>query len=155
MRITDVILPRDIMVGLKSRNKTDLFNEIVDFLAEEEDLPNTDSVKKALWAREKMLSTGIMPKIALPHAQIKGLKKTVGMIGLSREGIEYETLDGEPVHIVMFFADDEMDSVGHLQTLRNAAQLASNPRFYSRMIQAMTSMEAYQSLKYFEELEDI
>jgi nitrogen PTS system EIIA component len=155
MRITDVILPRNILVGLKSRNKVELFDEIVDFLAEKENLPDRDSVKKNVWAREKMLSTGIMPRIAMPHAQIKNLNKTVGMIGLSREGIEYETQDGKPVHIVLFFVDDEKDSIGHLQTLRNAAQLTSNPRFYSRIIQCMTPLEVYQAVKYFEELEDV
>lgn len=153
--MTDIIKSKNIVVNLQSFTKEELFDELVDLLAEKETLPNKTQVKETLWAREKMLTTGIVPYVAMPHTQIKDLGKTVGLFGISRKGIEYGSLDGRPVHLFMLFIDDEMDTVSHLQVIRAAAVLAKNPRFYPKVMACKTAIKVYHTIQNFEDLEKL
>lgn len=152
MLISEVVQPELIYLEIKSKNKEELFDEITEFLASKISKIDCESIKRTLWAREKMLTTGIMPNIALPHTQVKDLDKTIGMVGISREGIEYGSLDNRPVHIIMLFIDNENDTLTHLEIIRNAAMLATNPMFFPQMMKARSPVEAHETIRYFEEL---
>lgn len=155
MLISQIYRTRFIQPNLRSFTKEDLFDEMIDFLAEQERVPDKDSVKETLWTRERMLSTGIAPYIAIPHAQIRDLKKTIGVLGISRKGILYGSQDGRPVHLVMLLIDDEMDPITHLETVRNAAVLVKNPRFYDKIMHCKTAVKIYHTIQNFEDIEKI
>ena len=78
--------------------------------------------------------------------------KTVGLLGVSREGIEYQSLDGEPVHLVFCLVGDDNDPDAHIKVLRSLALLLTNPEFYPSMMKAKGPRDIATTLEQFESL---
>lgn len=87
MTISSIFRQEGIIPQLKARTKDDLFREVVAALAPQCPGVGRETLLGGLQAREALMTTGIARHIALPHAHVPGLGKTVGLLGLSREGI--------------------------------------------------------------------
>ncbi len=157
MVLSEVFKVQNIMPDLKSANKDELFGELVDFLAEREDLDSRarDRILVALNTREEMLSTVIAPHIALPHASLRGQRRTLGILGISRLGIDYGSLDGRPVHIVMMLVDDRYETKRHLKMLQKAAELIGSPNFYSKMMGCKNAEEIFRIITEIEDMQRV
>lgn len=151
MQLSKVFSEQYIRVGLKSKNKHDLFEELVHALEEREDI-DVDDVLRTLWSREEMLNTRIAPGIAIPHTQVKHIQRTMGILGISPGGIDYDVHDGEKIRIVVMLIDDESATIEHLDTLRNFAILAKNPRFVQKVLECQSPREVYDTIVKFESM---
>ena len=140
---------------MTSKTKPELFEELVDFLSRSENVTNPEEIKEALWAREGMLNTVIAPSIALPHASLRRQKETLGVFGVSREGIDYGDREGAPVHIVMMLVDNRFETKKHLKTLRSAALLIGSPNFFSKVMRCSTAEEIYRIILEVEEMQRV
>lgn len=97
------------------------------------------------------MSTGIKRGIAIPHAKTDFTTGVIGVLGISDRGIDYGSLDGEPVHILFLLVSSEEDAGTHLSVLKKIALLVENPAF-SRDARAAADPEAvHQVLCSFEE----
>lgn len=152
MQLSKVFSERYVKVGLKSRDKKELFEELVHALEEREDI-DVEAVLQTLWSREEMLNTRIAPGIAIPHTQVKNIKKTMGILGISPEGVDYDVAGGEKIKIVVLLVDDEGATIEHLDTLRNFAVMARNPRFVQKLLECATPRDAAQTIVKFEDLQ--
>ena len=157
MVLSEVYRVQNIKPDLASATKEDLFGELADFLAEREGLDDKakDKILAALWTREQMLSTVIAPHIALPHASLRGQKRTLGVFAVSKNGIDYGSLDGKPVHIVMLLIDDRYETRKHLKTLQKAAELIGSPNFYSKIMSCATPAEVHAIITEIEEMQTV
>ena len=88
MLISEIFKPDNIKIGVESEDKDELFEEMVNFLADAEHLDNRDAILEGLWRREKKMSTGIAPNIAIPHTHVPNLNNTIGVLGISTNGID-------------------------------------------------------------------
>ena len=100
MTLAEVFNPNIIKVGLESDDKDELFEEMVQVIVDSDSSLNRAKILEALEQRESLLSTGIIHDVAVPHGKTDAVKNIVGCIGLSKKGIDYESLDNAPVHIV-------------------------------------------------------
>jgi PTS system fructose-specific IIC component/PTS system nitrogen regulatory IIA component len=143
MLLQRVFAPGMIKIGLESEDKDELFEELVDLLAKEggRGFPRA-SVLTAVREREAKMSTGIKKGIALPHGKAEGLSGLIGALGVSRKGIEYASLDGEPVYLVFLLVSEPQDSELHLTALKRLAILLDDIEFYTDLIQADTPERA-------------
>ncbi|HUX22183.1 MAG TPA: PTS sugar transporter subunit IIA [Spirochaetia bacterium] len=155
MELSEIFMPSHIKIDLSSKNKEELFDELVSFLAVNETGMNVDEVTQALWARERMLNTVIAPSIALPHASLRKQQEPIGVFGLSREGIDYGDSEGKRVHIVMMLIDNRFESKRHLKTLRSAALLIGSPNFYSKVMRCSTADEVHEVILEVEEMQRV
>jgi len=157
MVLSEVFKMQNVVPDLKSSHKDELFAELVDFLAVREVLDERarDRVLVALHTREEMLSTVIAPFIALPHASLRGQRQTLGVFGVSRRGIDYGSLDGKPVHIVMMLVDDRYETKKHLKMLQKAAELIGSPNFYSKIMACTTADEIYNIITEIEDMQRV
>ena len=152
MTISSIFRWEGIVPQLKSKTKDEVFRELVGHL-----LPLCPGVSKevlfsGLNEREKLMTTGIARHIALPHTHVPGLGKTVGLLGISRAGIEYQSLDGEPVHLVFCLVGDDDQPDAHINVLRSLALLLTNPEFYPSMMKAKGPRDIATTLEQFEAL---
>ncbi len=152
MTISSIFRLEGIVPQLKARTKDELFRELVVHLS-----PLCPGVSKevllaGLKDREKLMTTGIARNIALPHTHVPGLGKTVGLLGVSRDGVEYQSLDGEPVHLVFCLVGDEAHPDAHIKVLRSLALLLINPEFYPSMMKAKGPRDIATTLEQFEAL---
>ena len=103
MKIMDFLSENAISVDLKSTNKNEAIKELTDLLinAGEIDKKDKTRVVDLLIAREALGSTAIGHNVGIPHAKADCIKKLVGAFGLSRKGVDFDSLDGEPVNIFL------------------------------------------------------
>jgi PTS system fructose-specific IIC component/PTS system nitrogen regulatory IIA component len=152
MLLQNLFAPGFIKVDLQSEEKDELFEELVDVLARNSgrDFPR-QSVLDALRERESKMSTGIKKGIALPHGKVQGIEGLAGVLGISRRGIEYDSLDGEPVYLAFLLVSSPKDSELHLSALKRLARFLDDPGFYTELVAAESPERAFSILKNFED----
>ena len=138
MKIMDFLSDDAITVDLKSVNKTDAIKELVDLLINAGELDKKDKAKVVdlLVAREALGSTAIGHNVGIPHAKTDCIKDLVGAFGLSKKGVDFDSLDGEPVYI-FFLLLAPQDSAGpHLKALARISRLIKDKYFRDTLRQA-------------------
>lgn len=131
MRILDFLNEKAVSADLKSSDKNSIIKELVDLLIKSGQLKprDKDTVVKVLLNREALGSTGIGQGIAIPHAKCELVNELIGAFGISQQGINFESLDGEPAHI-FFLLLAPIDSSGpHLKALARISKLLKDSFF--------------------------
>lgn len=148
--LSALINPSDIIVKLESTEKEECFAELLEIVAAKHSGLNRSEAMQALIQREEKHSTAIYPYVAIPHGVCDSIKKTAIAIGISRKGIEFDSVDSEDnsknpiVNIIFEILFEQEDTGTHLHVLRDILQLVSQPDFVIKMLQAKTSQEAYE-----------
>jgi len=131
MQIMEFLSKKAIITDIKSGKKEDVIRELVDALINSGDIEkrNRNKLIEALMAREALGSTAIGQGIAIPHAKCDCVDKLVAAFGLSKKGVEFDSLDGEPAHI-FFLLVAPQDSAGpHLKALARISRLLKDKYF--------------------------
>ncbi len=131
MKIMDFLSKKAITTDVKSVKKEDVIKELVDTLVDAGDIEKRHRNKliEALMARESLGSTAIGQGIAIPHAKSDSVTKLVAAFGLSKKGVDFDSLDGEPVNI-FFLLLAPQDSAGpHLKALARISRLLKDKYF--------------------------
>lgn len=146
------IFPREtIVVNLESTEKDELFEELVESI--HKFCPNLDRVAavEALNERESKMSTGIMHSVAVPHALVSSMEKTVGAIGVSKSGIDYDALDKAPVHVVFMILGADGETEKHIQILKQLALVLQNPGIVDKIVRCETASDVFNLISKTEE----
>lgn len=138
MKILDVLQLEAINVDLKARDKKGVLEELVAPVAEATDATK-DQLVKVLMERERSGSTGIGGGIGIPHGKLKNLQSLILGFGLSRQGVNFESMDGRPTHIFFLLLTPESSAGIHLKLLARISRLLKNDTFKERLIQSQTS----------------
>jgi len=104
-------------------SKHDALDMLIDALAEDERITNHEALREAVYERESIMSTGIGSGVAIPHVRIDEVLQPMVGVGVSREGIDFQTLDDGPVKIIVLFA---MPSGTHKTYLNLLAQVMAS-----------------------------
>ena len=104
-------------------------------------------ILEQLLEREKRGSTGIGDGVAMPHARIEDLKDAIVFVGISRRGINFSSVDGRAVHIVVLFLTPLLESGLHLKILSMVATLLKDKVFTGQLMRCSTDDELYHALK--------
>jgi len=131
MKIMDFLSKRAVVSDLKSIKKEDILRELVDVLivANEIEKRHRNKLIDALMAREKLGSTAIGQGVGIPHAKSDYIKKLVSAFGLSRKGVNFDSLDGEPVYIFFLLLAPAGSAGPHLKALARISRLLKDKYF--------------------------
>ena len=121
--------PEYIKVDLEAATRDEAFNELAEQLCKAGKLDCREAVVSAITEREAKMSTGILKGIAVPHGKTSAVQSICGVLGISRRGIDYDALDGEPVYILFMVAAPPEETEQHLLILKRMAELLENPQF--------------------------
>jgi len=147
MRISDHLKPSLVKVGLESEEKEELFEEMVQIFVDNGLLGNRDEALRALFEREAKMSTGISKWLALPHGKIAAAKGLLMAIGISRHGIEYDSLDGEPVYVVFMIFSEIGNPGPHIEALAEISRLFSQPGFTAAVKDAVSAQDVIDLIR--------
>ncbi len=153
MVLGEALSPQAIKIDLESVDKDEVFEELIEELVTI--MPSVDRrlVLQAVKEREDKMSTGVLPGIAVPHGKTDAIKGVKGVIGISKQGIEYDSLDGKPVHIIILLLSSPDSSELHLRVLKHLARVLENSAFYNDLLSQKTPEAVYDLVcKYEEEL---
>ena len=148
MKLSDFVVREAIVVDLKATGKEETIREIVGSLHTAGQIADTDleSVIRAILGREELGSTGIGQGVAVPHTRHQSVKKLVGTLALSKPGVNFAALDGEPVNIFFLLLSPTNQSGDHLRALENISRHLKDERFVSFLRQANTREAVFEVL---------
>ena len=144
MVLTQILEPACIKVPLQGKNKEAIIAELVDVLDAGGFLQDKNSVLQAVLMREQTRSTGIGSGIAIPHGKCKGLKGLVMAMGISPQGVDFQSIDEKPVYIVVLLASP-LDRTGpHIQALARISRLMLDEDFKNKIQNSSSAQELYE-----------
>jgi PTS system fructose-specific IIC component/PTS system nitrogen regulatory IIA component len=152
MFLYNVFPPEFIKIDLESKDKDEVFEELVDHYCHADKTDKRKSILDALWGREVKMSTGIQKGIAIPHGTTDAVETASGVLGISRKGIDYDSLDGDPVYLLFMLIAPQKDTETHMQMLRRLAALLENPQFYSELQSQKDPKSAHKIIRKYEEI---
>jgi fructose-specific phosphotransferase system IIA component len=127
-------------------NKHDALDQLVDAVAESGFVTDREAFREAVHDRERVLSTGIGHGVAIPHVRIEAVSQPTIGIGVSSSGIDFDTLDDEPVFIVFMFAMPTGSQKEYLGLLSKVMQAVKEPDFKDRLTSCKTPAEVLEAL---------
>ncbi|MDR2923502.1 MAG: PTS sugar transporter subunit IIA [Treponema sp.] len=152
MFLHDVFPPQFIKVNLEAEDKDEAFEELVDHFCQAANSHAREEVLEALRIREAKMSTGIQKGIAIPHGNTNAVDTVRGVLGISRKGIDYDALDGEPVYLLFMLIAPDKDSEKHLRILQRLAELLGNPQFSQDLQTQKDQQSAYKTVCKYEDM---
>ncbi|MDR1249200.1 MAG: PTS sugar transporter subunit IIA [Treponema sp.] len=152
MLLHELFTPEFILADLQAEDKEEVFEELVDRFCQTIKSDAREEILDALRQREMKMSTGIQKGVAVPHGKTNAVDRVYGVLGISRKGIDYEALDGNPVHLLFMVLGPTGDSEKHLKVLQRMAELLANPQFFSDIAAQRDVQSVYRVLKKYEEL---
>lgn len=146
MKITEILKKGFILEELKAKSKREVLVELAGAFAKGKPEFDSDAMLHVLLEREKLGSTGIGDGIAIPHGKLAGLEEMIAAFGRSREGVDFEAMDGKPVHLFFLLMAPE-NSVGqHLKALAKISRMIKDEAFRKKLLAAKECDELFQVL---------
>jgi fructose-specific phosphotransferase system IIA component len=127
------------LADLKAKNKDELFEEIIDQFVKIKYFKNKNIILEMLHQRERLGSTGIGKKVAIPHGRSTSASDVLIAFGKSVEGIDYDAIDGKPVHLVfMIIAPPQDENNIYLPILGKMVEILNKTKNRNKLLQAET-----------------
>ena len=141
MKIMDFLNKKAVSVDIKSTDKEGVIRELVDLLSNATEIKNKEELISAVLAREALGSTGIGQGIGIPHAKSQNVKELVAAFGLSKNGVDFDSLDGEPAHIFFLLLAPEESAGPHLKALARISRMLKDKYFREMLKKAKDEKE--------------
>lgn len=133
------------IINLKGHTKEEVLKEMVGILGTSENVKDAPSLLKAILDREKIVSTGIGIGIAVPHVKISNVSDFVVAIGRSHQGVEFDALDGQPVHIIVMIAASDKQASDYLKVMAKFMLALKQKEFRREILLLTESKEVYDA----------
>lgn len=151
MKISELLDMSAIVADLGGTGKKEILTELTDALLQSGTSLSRDDILKVLMERERLGSTGIGDGVAIPHGKLKDLDRLLISFGLSRQGVDFDSMDGKPAHLFFLLVAPE-ESVGvHLKTLARISKLLKSSSVRERLQSAVDSEEIHRIIAEEEE----
>ena|SRR5882724_3462392 len=148
MRMSDFVVRESISAAMTAVTKEAAIRELVENLraAGYFATGEPDEIIKAIHKRELLGSTGIGRGVAIPHTKHASVDRLIGTVGISRGGVVFESLDGEPVHVFVMLISPQERPGDHLRALENVSRCLRDDNFVRSLRQATTPQQVWDLL---------
>ena len=141
MRITDLIDKRSICLDGTPHTKKEALDQMVALMAASGKISDEEGYKKQVYLREEESTTGIGGGIAIPHGKCAAVRKPGLAAMVVRDGVEFESLDGMPAHLIFLIAAPDTEDNIHLDVLSKLSVLLMDQNFVEKLTKAETAEE--------------
>ncbi len=145
--LIDLVKKDVVKVPLESKNKPDVLRELVRILKDAGQIDDVEGVLRNVQEREAKLSTGLEDGIAVPHCKTPAVSSLKLAIGISPEGIDFDSLDGKPAKLFFLLLAAPNLSGPHVEALAEIAKLAQSKTFCRALGRAANAQEAVDLIK--------
>jgi PTS system nitrogen regulatory IIA component len=147
MKLIDILPPGAISVDLSAGSKPEVLAELCGLLEKAGKLPDAKAMVQILLDREALGSTGIGQGVAIPHGKSPSVKAQTAALGISKRGVEFDALDGEPVHIAFLLVAPPDAAGNHLKALAKVSRLLKDKFFRQALKDAKSSEEIIKIIR--------
>jgi len=146
--VLDKMITREtVKLDISDIDKWTVMEELIDLIVASGKRVDREAVHSAVFDREYQGSTGLENGIAIPHARTDGVDELVGAIGISRDGIDFESADGNPCHLVFLIVAPHQESTRYLKALSAVAYIGNDDEKRQRLISAASPEEVISVLE--------
>ncbi|MFE6169523.1 fructose-specific PTS transporter subunit EIIC [Viridibacillus arvi] len=154
MKITDLLKKDTVIIDLAATSKPAAIDEMTKKLDEAGRLNSLAGYREAILKRESQSTTGIGEGIAIPHAKTDAVKTPSILFAKSVNGVDYESLDGQPAHLLFMIAASAGANNEHLETLSRLSSLLMDTKFRENLLAAQTPEDVINIINAKEKEED-
>jgi PTS system nitrogen regulatory IIA component len=147
MKITDILVREASILDLAATGKDALLTELATALAAAEESLDREALLDVLRERESLQSTGIGEGVAIPHGKIPGLDRLVATFARSREGVDFESIDGQPTQLFFLLVVPEQSGGQHLKALARISRFFRDASFREKLIAAGDLDEIFRAIE--------
>ena len=147
MEISRYLTESAVLMDLDGSDKSEIIGILVDSFTGNAKVNNSSAVLNRLLEREKLKTTGIGSGVAIPHCRIASVDRVHVVVGLSRKGLDFQSLDDQPVHLFFLIVAPEKDGAQHLKTCAKIARLVKDANFRDNLLQFQTAAEVVEFIK--------
>src|SRR5713101_6436135 len=144
MKITDILSADMIIADLKGTTKPDILSELAKLLTAKYKEISLRDLIAVLAERERLGSTAIGDGIAIPHGKLRGVKKITGAFGRHTEGVDFDSLDGNPSQLFFVLLAPEDSASLHLKALARVSRLLKDNSFREHLLAAKDADALYR-----------
>lgn len=141
MDVSHIFRQQTVSLDLKSADKEAAIGDLIDLLVAAGDVPDRQAALEAVLEREGKMSTGMQNGIAIPHGKTDTVPGIAAAVGVFRKGIEFQSLDGKPTHIVLLTVSPQKMAGLHVQFLAEVGRLLAEAPVRDRILRARSTEE--------------
>ena len=147
MKISDILVRDAVILDLTARAKRDVLAEMAKSLANA--VPGLDEARllEVLVEREKLQSTGIGEAVAIPHGKLPGLGRLLASFARSKDGVDFDSIDGHATHLFFLLVVPESSGGQHLKALARISRFLRDASFRKRLLEAETQDEVCRAIE--------
>lgn len=142
MSLTELLDEKAILVNLKATQKQEVIEELAAALTASGRISDNREVLQAVLEREKIMSTGIGKGVAIPHGKCKAVDRLVGVLGIKKEGVDFQSLDEQPVYLFFLLVSPLNVSGPHIRALAHISRLLRHDNLRKQLIAAEDPRDA-------------
>ena len=151
MKVSELLEDKYILTEFKSNSKEEVINELIDLFKDDPKVDDLEKVRSAVLDREKIMSTGVGKGFAIPHGKTSAVKDVIAAFGKSNKDIDYDALDGNPVHLVFLLVGRDDTVSKHIKLLSRISRLMNKDDFRQKLLEANSKEEILNVFKEEEE----
>ncbi|MHB8578516.1 MAG: PTS sugar transporter subunit IIA [Ignavibacteriaceae bacterium] len=151
MKVLDLLNKNFIISNIKSTEKVDVINEMINLFENDPRVIDLEKVRDAVLEREKIMSTGVGKGFAIPHGKTNAVNDILAAFAKSDKPIEYDSLDGHPVYLVFLLVGKDNLVSNHIKLLSRISRMMNKDEFREKLIKAKTSEEILEIFRKEEE----
>lgn len=151
MNLSEILSPECISLDIQGSTKPSIIEEMAQLATQSGLVSNKEALVEALMTRERIQTTGIGNGMAIPHATAEGVRGLVLSLGISRSGIDFEALNGKPVHLIFMLAGEPRLQTSFLSILSKISRFFRKASFRNEVINAKSPGEILALIRAREE----
>ncbi len=138
MNIRKILTKEVISLDMQGENKEQVIEEMLDMLTAAGKVTNRKAAAKAIWDREKKMSTGMLNGIAIPHGKSDCVDSLVVAVGVHKNGVEFQSVDRQPAHFLIMTLSPANRTGPHIQFLAEISRQLNDASIRDRILGATT-----------------
>ncbi|MEN6620387.1 MAG: PTS sugar transporter subunit IIA [Smithella sp.] len=143
MRLEQLLKPEYLNDNLQAKNKAEALAELSQLIVQGPLKLDQSEIYDVLLQREKLGSTGIGDGVAIPHGKISGLNELIIAVGRSKNGVQFDSIDGRLVHLFFLLLAPENSTGKHLKILAKISKMTKVGNFRRKLMEAKSPDELY------------
>ena len=147
MKISDILTEDLVATGLEAKSKDDVIDAMIDLVARSPKVLDKEKVRRAIFDREKIMSTGVGNGFAIPHGKTDAVSDIVAAFAVTSEPIDYQSLDEKPVQLVFLLVGKDNLVGPHIKLLSRISRLMNREEFRKRLLEPKTPHEILEMFR--------
>ncbi|HDN60009.1 MAG TPA: PTS sugar transporter subunit IIA [Candidatus Marinimicrobia bacterium] len=141
MELSKVLTPELVVYPLEASSKEEVISKLIYALQSAGKLTHPEIAKKAVMEREKLMSTGVGRGVAIPHGKYPYTDEVLVCVGVSRKGVDFDAVDGQPVYIFVLLLTPEKQPSKHLKLLSKFSRILNTVQAREEILEAQSPEE--------------